>query len=231
MHNKLFIADAAFAVTGGRNIADEYFDRSPDANFIDMDVLSAGPVVAGLAAVFDRFWNSESAFPIASLARQPQRAAAFDGRVAAIAAPAGDAIGVAAELSGGRVDLVPARFDVLADAPLRAGPAQPDGPQATVAAAHLELVRSARASVQLASPYFIPGEAAMKVLAEVRARNVEVSVLTNSLATTDEPLVHFGYARYRGALLRAGVALHELIGAPRERGFGPVVGGGSAPGG
>ena len=45
MHNKLLIADDSFAITGGRNIADEYFDRSGRANFIDMDLLSAGPVV------------------------------------------------------------------------------------------------------------------------------------------------------------------------------------------
>ena len=67
MHNKLFIADGSFAVTGGRNIADEYFDRSGDANFIDMDLLSIGPVVAKLAAVFDGFWNSDVVYPIGSL--------------------------------------------------------------------------------------------------------------------------------------------------------------------
>ena len=40
-------------------------------------------------------------------------------------------------------------------------------------------------------------------------------MLTNSLATTDEPLVHFGYARHRLDMLKLGVALHELI-ATRE---------------
>ena len=43
MHNKLLVADNAFAISGGRNIADAYFERSEPANFIDMDVLSAGP--------------------------------------------------------------------------------------------------------------------------------------------------------------------------------------------
>ena len=42
MHNKLFIADNVFSITGGRNIADEYFGRSEPANFIDMDMLSPG---------------------------------------------------------------------------------------------------------------------------------------------------------------------------------------------
>jgi putative cardiolipin synthase len=38
---------------------------------------------------------------------------------------------------------------------------------------------------------------------------VRVAVLTNSLASNDVPTVHAGYARYRRALLRAGVELHE----------------------
>ena len=49
MHNKLFIADGAIAVMGGRNIADEYFARSATSNFVDMDVFVVGPVVRQLA--------------------------------------------------------------------------------------------------------------------------------------------------------------------------------------
>ena len=43
----------------GRIGADEYFMRSASANFIDMDVISVGPIVRELSAVFDRYWNSE----------------------------------------------------------------------------------------------------------------------------------------------------------------------------
>jgi cardiolipin synthase C len=39
---------------------------------------------------------------------------------------------------------------------------------------------------------------------------VRVVVVTNGLAATDVPAVHAGYARYRQALLAAGVELHEL---------------------
>ena len=45
---------------------------------------------------------------------------------------------------------------------------------------------------------------------ELRKRNVKVTVLTNSLASNDEPLVHTGYARYRQELLQSGVDLYEL---------------------
>jgi putative cardiolipin synthase len=50
MHNKLCIADNSFAVSGGRNIADEYFMHGAAANFIDLDVLSCGPVCASCRA-------------------------------------------------------------------------------------------------------------------------------------------------------------------------------------
>jgi len=51
------------------------------------------------------------------------------------------------------------------------------------------------------------GVAAFSDLAK---RKVKVTILTNSLAATDEPLVHTGYARYRVAMLNAGVDLYEL---------------------
>ena len=45
MHSKTFIVDGGVAITGGRNIGDEYFDANPQMNHRDRDVLSFGPVV------------------------------------------------------------------------------------------------------------------------------------------------------------------------------------------
>src|SRR2546423_8783107 len=67
MHNKLFIADGAMAVMGGRNIADEYFARSATSNFVDMDVLVVGNVVPRLASIFDAYWNSREAYPVGAI--------------------------------------------------------------------------------------------------------------------------------------------------------------------
>ena len=67
MHNKLFIADGAIAVMGGRNIADEYFARSATSNFVDMDVLVVGAVVPQLASIFDTYWNSLQAYPAGTI--------------------------------------------------------------------------------------------------------------------------------------------------------------------
>ena len=82
MHNKMFVADNAFAVFGGRNIGDKYFMRSPERNFIDLDILAAGPVVQALSASFDTYWNSEYAYPIdlvlPTAASRAERQAGFD---------------------------------------------------------------------------------------------------------------------------------------------------------
>src|SRR5580698_6450734 len=68
MHNKLFVADNALAITGGRNIGDQYFTRDPYSNYIDLDVVVAGPIVPELSASFDEFWNSKYAIPISTVA-------------------------------------------------------------------------------------------------------------------------------------------------------------------
>ncbi len=58
MHNKVLVVDGAFAIAGGRNIADEYFFRNASGNFIDFDLLVTGAVVADLERSFDTYWNS-----------------------------------------------------------------------------------------------------------------------------------------------------------------------------
>jgi len=221
MHNKLLIADGSFAITGGRNVADEYFDRGL-SNFIDMDLLSTGPVVATLAALFDEFWNSTWAYPASSLLRAGddaarERATLLLQALGTAAAPMRERAGdndeptLAAEIADGRVALRFAAARVVADSPARIGDTDPTRDDGPVMRAHLELVAQSRSSVLVATPYFIPGAAGLSALRTARERGVRVSVLTNSLATTDEPLVHFGYARYREGMLRLGVALHELI--------------------
>src|SRR5213078_4192511 len=57
---------------------------------------------------------------------------------------------------------------------------------------------------------FIPGETGVLAFGDLRKRGVKITILTNSLASNDEPVVHTGYSRYRVALLKAGVDLYEL---------------------
>jgi len=73
-----------------------------------------------------------------------------------------------------------------------------------------DLVTAARKEVVFSSPYFVPGKAGVQAFTELCSREVKVTILTNSLASNDEAVVHAGYARYRPELLRAGVDLYEL---------------------
>ncbi len=59
MHSKLQVIDDVVAMTGGRNIADRYFDFDTDYNFKDREVLLYGQVAVDMRASFDQFWDSE----------------------------------------------------------------------------------------------------------------------------------------------------------------------------
>ena len=63
MHNKLWVTDNAAAIVGSRNLGDEYFDVHQSANFADVDLLVAGPIVNQLSHAFDAYWNSAAAVP------------------------------------------------------------------------------------------------------------------------------------------------------------------------
>ena len=67
MHNKLFVADNAAALIGGRNIGDSYFQIDPKAQNADDDVFVAGPLVPKLSDTFDQYWNSSIVIPVQAL--------------------------------------------------------------------------------------------------------------------------------------------------------------------
>jgi Phosphatidylserine/phosphatidylglycerophosphate/cardiolipin synthases and related enzymes len=61
----------------------------------------------------------------------------------------------------------------------------------------------------------------VKFLAKLRERGMQVRILTNSLASTDMPVVHSAYQKYRIPLLESGVELYEvrpILGQPVVRG-------------
>ena len=70
MHNKIFVADNAVAITGGRNLGETYFGQSDGVNFVDIDVLAAGRIARDLSRSFDQYWNNPLAYPVQSLISQ-----------------------------------------------------------------------------------------------------------------------------------------------------------------
>jgi len=58
MHNKTFTVDGKVVITGGRNIADEYFDYDHRYNFRDRDILLLGVASKNVNKSFNEFWNN-----------------------------------------------------------------------------------------------------------------------------------------------------------------------------
>ena len=224
MHNKLFIADGAIVVAGGRNIADEYFMRSMTDNFVDMDAFIVGAVVPQLASIFDTYWNSQQVYPAQTVIRTPLDREALQRRfdalvdegeqMMAVTLPPVDILGygpISDDLDAGRLGLVWGKAAAYADSPAKVTATSDEMARSmSVQMNVMDLVRASRSEVVISSPYFIPGPAGVAAFADLRKRKVRITILTNSLASNDEPLVHTGYARYRPELLRSGVDLYEL---------------------
>src|ERR1035438_9596618 len=131
MHNKLFVADNALAITGGRNIGDQYFVRDDQSNFIDLDVIAAGSVVPQLSDSFDAFWNSRYAYPIASLAHAA--GGVPNAQIKDIGPADEDAAWLAHDLDAGRVSLQWIPATVLADRPAKIAADTTSGAPETIA--------------------------------------------------------------------------------------------------
>ena len=219
MHNKLWIADNAAAVVGGRNLGDAYFAAHGESDFADLDVLAAGPVVAAVSRSFDEYWNSEWALPIAAFLGEPPGTGQLDLILSQMAARAERfreseyaqtlrATDLGHLVRGGEFPLVPARASAVYEPPPKPGAVSAEG-DGQIMSVLRKSVEAAQQEVILISPWFIPSERGMAVFATLAQRGVRVRVLTNSLASTDVPVVHAGYARYRARLLALGVELHE----------------------
>ncbi|GHC89511.1 phospholipase D family protein [Pseudorhodoferax aquiterrae] len=206
MHNKVFIADNQVGITGGRNLGDAYFGQGQESNFIDMDVLAAGRIVRAMSASFDAYWNNELAYPVQSLL-SPDELDALKKPDDPLDRPDPDPGASPLDLSPARLTWAPALL--LVDKADKIASEQ-EGQADTVVDGLLRLMATTREDLFIVSPYFVPGEAMMEVFAQLRRAGVRVRVLTNSLAATDAPLAHVGYARYRKRLLDMGVELYEM---------------------
>jgi putative cardiolipin synthase len=220
MHNKSLTADNAATIVGGRNIGAEYFGAKPDLDFSDLDLLIVGADVAQVSAQFDQYWNSRQAYPVAALTGAPRADSLrqLRGEIArqvqamrnspAQADPAKNKMAQAI-VAGQLPEFFWGSGTVIADPPAKVE-LPPRDSERHAATQLVGLLEGARSELILVSPYFVPGKRGIQWLQGLVRRGVRVQVITNSFAATDVRAVHAGYARYREALLRAGVILYEM---------------------
>ncbi|MBR9828808.1 MAG: phospholipase D family protein [Oceanospirillales bacterium] len=222
MHNKTFIVDGQAVILGGRNIGNEYFEADPALAFGDLDVLGIGPIAGAAVTSFDAYWNHDLAYPATTLIGEmpdadtiahvrDQMAVYMDSQAVAYA-PYFTALSesrLARRLSAGELPLIWGHAELLADDPdkLLADRRETDLHLSQALAPYFMGLKE---SLVIFSPYFVPGAEGTDFFRALVERGVQVRILTNSLASTDVPIVHVGYVRHRRALLRAGVELYEM---------------------
>jgi cardiolipin synthase C len=217
MHNKVFVADGTMAIVGGRNIGDEYFAASPLANFRDMDLLALGPVVAEIGTSFETFWNCPYSVQVRSIApvrptkrfvrrwyRRLRRVRLARSSLAAYADLNPEQLRAELEVLLSRVHT--GRVTAIYDLPDKAG----GGASARMTGAMRSLADKAEQELLIESAYFIPDERTLAAIEVLRERGIEVTLLTNSLASNDVIAAHAGYAVHRRRLLQLGVKLFEV---------------------
>lgn len=239
MHNKSFTADNRATIVGGRNIADEYFAAGDGLLFADVDILAVGEVVGEVSDDFDRYWNSESAWPIEALV-EPRTGDAVDG-LRRDAARVEDNERAIAYLDNfehsrfverfldGRLEMIWGHAALLSDDPHKI--LDKPGPKGLLSDQLRETIGLPEERMYVVSPYFVPTRNGARLFTELAASGVDVIVLTNALEATDVAAVHSGYTRYRKRLLKAGVKLYEMqrfSGQERMRGKGPLGSSGSS---
>ncbi|MCB1405559.1 MAG: phosphatidylserine/phosphatidylglycerophosphate/cardiolipin synthase family protein [Rhodobacteraceae bacterium] len=231
MHGKLWLADGRVGLTGGRNIADEYFglasgrDLAPHRDYDDLDTLLAGQVLRDAEALFDAFWNSGVALPIRTLwpgkrtrlGRFRKRLAAYLDhprsverlREAKLHRPEDAAGALVLE----QLHWTPT-VTFLGDPPHKALGTEPDG---WMPASLLPLVREATRSLRIVTPYFVPGTQGLTALASLAATGVKVEIITNGLAMADNVLVYGAYRWARDRLLGKNVSIYEVAALSEPR--------------
>ena len=197
MHNKLFLVDGRIGVTGGRNYEDRYFDWDSDFNFLDRDILVAGPVASDMRDSFLLFWNHERAVPLTRL-RDVSAQIISDGpsapgwktpvydrpeRVYRVLQQAADPAYIRSHFLE--------RAHVLNDVEFFADrPGKTDNPskrERELTAHLMNLVSTASEEIILQTPYLVISDRGQRIFRKLQKEGSRVRILisTNSLASTD----------------------------------------------
>ncbi|HEX5004408.1 MAG TPA: phospholipase D family protein [Gemmatimonadales bacterium] len=231
MHNKTFTVDGRVTITGGRNIADEYFDYDHEYNFRDRDVLLIGGIVPEIERSFEAFWGDSLSRPVAELVGASPGGRDDAARVRWLhqyaCNPANYWPQVRERLQG-----IPDAFRAInasgalqwldsvtyvSDRPGKNDGTQGLGGGGATLDALTALVRQARTSIDIQSPYLVMTAEGQELFRDAVARGVAVRILTNSLASTDNLEAFSGYQRDREALLGTGVRIFEFRPDAAER--------------
>jgi putative cardiolipin synthase len=231
MHNKTFIVDGKVVITGGRNIADEYFDYDHEYNFRDRDILLLGKATEQVNRSFNEFWNSslsqnvtdiikedpDMVYPVNRFDKLHEYACNPDNFWPQIRERIADLPATFKKIknSGDLVWLDDVEF--ISDMPGKNDGEHGLGGGGVTTTALIDLVKNAKSSIDIQTPYLITTELSRDLFREAVERGVKIRILTNSLASTDNVEAFSSYQTDREKLLETGVRIFEFRPDAAER--------------
>lgn len=230
MHNKTFIVDGKVCITGGRNIADEYFDYDHEYNFRDRDVLLMGTINSSIQKSFEEFWNSKLSVPVTDLVSEEEANFTDSARFDRLHQYACNPENFWPQVRE-RIQKLHQEFEALrtsknlvwledvqfvSDVPGK-NTATTLGGGGVCTDTLISLIKRATTSIDIQSPYLVTSDEGKKLFSEAVKRGVKIRILTNSMASTDNMEAFSGYQRDRKALLETGIRIYEFRPDAAER--------------
>lgn len=215
MHDKIFLVDSEYAILGGRNIEDTYYDQSPEGakkNYFDRDILVKSELGKTIEAYFLDLWDEKYVkdAKIVKKIRSKRRIEKYSKAIERL-------------FEAGQTDIFEdEELKELADAHyvddeyisfVHDQPKLVKDSNAGTSKALYDLIRNAKHSVHIDSPYLILTKELEEVLEGALERGVYIRILTNSMKATDGILPQAAYLKDRKKFLEMGIDLYEFYGS------------------
>lgn len=231
MHNKTFIVDGKVVITGGRNIADEYFDYDHGYNFRDRDILMLGKASEQVNKSFDEFWNSPLSVDVADIIKSDSEIVYTKNKFDKLHEYACNPVNFWPQIRE-RITNLPATFKKIKNSGdlvwlndvkfISDMPGKNDGTHGLLGGGNsttalVDLINNAKSSIDIQTPYLITTEQSRNLFKKAVDRGVKIRILTNSLASTDNVEAFSSYQTDRKKLLETGVKIYEFRPDAAER--------------
>lgn len=235
-HDKMLIADGKIMITGGRNVDNKYFGMNPKRNFKDLDILITGNVVTTARNYYLALWDKKDIVKQVDLDKfNPQKLEekchyAFDvyckilmrkyyeRNVKQYNAATARMDGLIQRMKKGQSSIVynsgTNHFKNLKEVNgvkfLHTSPVKNVGSKNMDISNELyNLFSKAQRKVLILSPYLIPTKRAKAMFEELTRRGVHITIITNSLKSTDNLFAQAGFKNAKNYMIEMGIELYE----------------------
>ena len=223
MHNKLFIVDNIAYITGGRNVGSNYFYPETASNFSDTDVLFVGDMTHYATDSFNDYWNHHLSIPASAFPKAKSKRAVkkLEQMFVEIERSSADEVllynniisMVQQDYRQRKFDFSWGRGKFLADPPekVEMSMAEKEKYRGDIIKALQHLWKKTNSAVYMSAAYFVPGQGGLEHLLHEEKSGVHMTIVTNSLSSTNAPTVYAKWEKYRKKLIESGADVYEFM--------------------